>query len=226
MNATTPSPEWGTGAHRTTGKLSPVTTCLIADDHPAIVSAVGDALERAGYAVTRTCCGEDAVDAITSERPSVAIVDANMPDLLGTEVARRALRVSPETAVVMYTAYGDQALLVEALDTGVRGFVLKNAPLDELLRAVRLAVAGGTYVDPTVAGAFAGRERAGGPTLTERERDVLRLLSEGHDNEEIGQRLYISPETVRTHLRKAMTKLGASTRTQAVAVALRTEIIR
>jgi DNA-binding NarL/FixJ family response regulator len=203
-----------------------VTTCLVADDHPAIVSAVGDALERAGYTVTRTTSGEDAADAIASERPAVAIVDVNMPDLLGTEVVRRAQRSSPETAVVVYTAYGDQALLVEALDGGARGFVLKNAPIDELLRAVKLAIAGGTYVDPTVAGALAGRDRPAGPMLTERERDVLRLLSEGNDNSEIGQRLYISPETVRTHLRKAMTKLGATTRTQAVATALRTEIIR
>lgn len=201
-------------------------TCLIADDHPAIVSAVGDVLERAGYAVVRATSGEEAVDVIAHQHPSVAVVDANMPDMLGTEVARRAQRTSPDTAVVMYTAYGDQALLVEALDGGVRGFVLKNAPLDELLRAVRLALSGGTYVDPTVAGALTGRGRERTVTLTERERDVLRLLSEGLDNEEIGQRLFISPETVRTHLRKAMTKLGASTRTQAVAMALRDEIIR
>jgi DNA-binding NarL/FixJ family response regulator len=199
---------------------------VIADDHPAIVSAVGDALERAGYTVTRTVNGEEAAEAIATQQPAVAIVDADMPDILGTEVARRAQRSSPDTAVVMYTAYGDQALLVEALDGGVRGFVLKSAPLEELLRAVRLAAAGGTYVDPTMAGALTGRGRERVVALTERERDVLRLLSDGLDNEEIGQRLFISPETVRTHLRKAMTKLGASTRTQAVAMALRDQIIR
>ncbi len=203
-----------------------MTTCVIADDHPAIVSAVGDALERAGYTVTRTVSGEEAAEAIATQQPAVAIVDADMPDILGTEVARRAQRSSPDTAVVMYTAYGDQALLVEALDGGVRGFVLKSAPLEELLRAVRLAAAGGTYVDPTMAGALTGRGRERVVALTERERDVLRLLSDGLDNEEIGQRLFISPETVRTHLRKAMTKLGASTRTQAVAMALRDQIIR
>lgn len=210
----------------TEGNMSAMATCLIADDHPAIVSAVGDVLERAGYAVTRATNGEEASDVIATQHPAVAVVDANMPDLLGTEVARRAQRTSPDTAVVMYTAYGDHALLVEALDGGVRGFVLKNAPLNELLRAVRLVLAGGTYVDPTVAGGLTGHGRARAVTLTERERDVLRLLSEGLDNEEIGQRLFISPETVRTHLRKAMTKLGAGTRTQAVAIALRDEIIQ
>jgi DNA-binding NarL/FixJ family response regulator len=203
-----------------------VTTCLVADDHPAIVSAVGDALERAGFVVTRASGGIEASDAIATERPLVAVVDANMQDIDGAEVARRAQRTSPDTKVVMYTAYGDRALLMEALDGGVRGFVLKNAPLEELLRAVRLAADGATYVDPTVAGVLAGRSEERSRSLTERERDVLRLLSEGLDNEETGRRLYISPETVRTHLRKAMTKLGAATRTQAVAIALRDQIIR
>jgi DNA-binding NarL/FixJ family response regulator len=156
----------------------------------------------------------------------VAVVGANMQDIDGVEVARRAQRTSPDTKVVMYTAYGDRALLMEALDGGVRGFVLKNAPLEELLRAVRLAADGATYVDPTVAGVLAGRSEERSRSLTERERDVLRLLSEGLYNEETGRRLYISPETVRTHLRKAMTKLGAATRTQAVAIALRDQIIR
>jgi DNA-binding NarL/FixJ family response regulator len=201
-------------------------TCLVADDHPAILSAVGDVLERAGYAVTRTQNGTEASEAIASQRPLVAVVDADMPDVVGTEVARRAQRTSPETAVVMYTAHGDHALLVEALDGGVRGFVLKNAPLEELLRAVRLAAEGGTYVDPTLAGQLTGRSQQRVRELTERERDVLRHLAEGLDNEAIGSRLYISPETVRTHLRKAMTKLGATTRTQAVAIALRSDIIR
>lgn len=201
-------------------------TCLIADDHPAILSAVGDVLERAGYAVTRTQSGTEASEAIASQRPLVAVVDADMPDLIGTEVARRAQRSSPETSVVMYTAHGDHALLVEALDGGVRGFVLKNAPLEELLRAVRLVAEGGTYVDPTLAGQLTGRSQQRTRELTERERDVLRHLAEGLDNEAIGSRLFISPETVRTHLRKAMTKLGATTRTQAVAIALRSDIIR
>ncbi len=125
----------------------------------------------------------------------------------------------------LYTGYGDRALLTEALDAGVRGFVLKEAPLDDLLRAVQTVGAGSTYVDPVLAGALASSAIEGVRQLTQRERDVLRLLADGLSNDEIGKRLYISAETVRTHVRKAMAKLDAETRTQAVARALREHLI-
>jgi DNA-binding NarL/FixJ family response regulator len=103
---------------------------------------------------------------------------------------------------------------------------LKEAPLGDLVRAVELVAAGGTYVDPVLAGILASADFAGKlPSLTQRERDVLRLLADGLSNEEIGKRLFISPETVRTHVRKAMAKLDADTRTQAVAKALRQSLI-
>jgi DNA-binding NarL/FixJ family response regulator len=156
----------------------------------------------------------------------VALIDVRMPRLGGIELARKAQRTAAGTAILLYTGYGDRALLTEALDAGVRGFVLKEAPMDDLLRAVRAVSAGGTYVDPVLAGAIAtsalGSEL---PELTRREREVLRLLADGLSNEEIGKRLYISAETVRTHVRKAMAKLDADTRTQAVARALRDRLI-
>jgi DNA-binding NarL/FixJ family response regulator len=140
--------------------------------------------------------------------------------------ARRAAASSPDTAVILYTAYGDRALLVEAMDAGARGFVLKEAPLVDLVRAVEIVAGGGTYVDPVLAGVFATSTATSKlPTLTQREREVLRLLSDGNSNEEIGKALFISPETVRTHVRKAMDKLDADTRTQAVAKALRQSLI-
>ena len=133
-----------------------------------------------------------------------------MPRLGGIEVARRAATVSPETAVILYTAYGDRALLTEALDAGARGFVLKEAPLSDIVRAVQLVAGGGTYVDPVLAGFLASAHATDKiPSLTHRERDVLRLLADGMSNEEIGKALFISPETVRTHVRKAMDKLDA-----------------
>jgi DNA-binding NarL/FixJ family response regulator len=132
----------------------------------------------------------------------------------------------PETAILLYTGYGDRALLTEALDAGVQGFVLKEAPMDDLLRAVRSVAEGTTYVDPVLAGTLAAASVGGDmPQLTQRERDVLRLLADGLSNEEIGKRLFISAETVRTHVRKAMDKLDADTRTQAVARALRDRLI-
>ena len=136
-----------------------------------------------------------------------------MPKLGGIELARRAKRSAPGTAVLLYTGYGDRALLTEALDAGVAGFVLKEAPMDDLLRAVKDVANGTTYVDPVLAGTLAALSVGSKlPQLTQRERDVLRLLADGLSNEEIGKRLFISAETVRTHVRKAMDKLDADTR--------------
>ena len=203
------------------------TTCIVADDHPAMVEAVAEMLSENGLSVVgRARDGEDALAKIEARQPDVALIDVRMPRLGGVEVARRALLVSPKTSVILYTAYGDRALLTEALDAGARGFVLKEAPLADLARAVELVAQGGTYVDPVLASFLAtSRTTEKLRTLTQRERDVLRLLADGHSNEEIGKRLFISPETVRTHVRKAMAKLDADTRTQAVATALRQSLI-
>lgn len=200
---------------------------MVADDHPAVLEAVSAYLVEEGVdVVARARNGEDALAKIEQRRPRVALVDVRMPKLGGIELTRRAQRSAPETAVLLYTGYGDRALLTEALDAGVRGFVLKEAPMDDLLRAVQSVAAGGRYVDPVLAGTLAATsvgEKL--PELTQRERDVLRLLADGLSNDEIGKRLFISPETVRTHVRKAMEKLDADTRTQAVARALRDNLI-
>ena len=202
-------------------------TCVVADDHPAVLEAVAEFLVQGGIEViARARDGEEALERIEQRTPQVALVDVRMPKLGGIELARRAQRSTPETSILLYTGYGDRALLTEALDAGVGGFVLKEAPMDDLLRAVQSVASGGTYVDPVLAGTLAASSIGNKlPELTQRERDVLRLLADGLANEEIGKRLFISPETVRTHVRKAMAKLEADTRTQAVATALRQSII-
>jgi DNA-binding NarL/FixJ family response regulator len=207
--------------------MTAATTIVVADDHPAMLAAVSEILERHGFEVVgRAMDGQQAVDLIESTKPQVALVDIRMPHLSGIEVAVRVVASSPDTSIIFYTAYGDRALLSEALDVGARGFVLKEAPLSDLVRAVQTVIAGEAYVDPVLAGFLvSGDVAAQLPTLTQREREVLRLLADGHANEEIGNQLHISPETVRTHVRKAMAKLDAETRTQAVATALRQHII-
>jgi DNA-binding NarL/FixJ family response regulator len=202
-------------------------TVLVADDHPAMLTAVSDVLTEAGMNVIGEAQnGEEALAKIETRKPRVALVDVRMPRLSGVELAREVARKAPETLLVFYTAYGDRALVTEALDAGVRGFVLKEAPLADLVRAIDLVAGGGTYVDPVLAGILASATMSRDmPSLTQRERDVLRLLSDGLSNEEIGKQLFISPETVRTHVRKAMDKLEADTRTQAVATALRQSLI-
>ena len=204
-----------------------VTSVLVADDHPAVVEAVADVLSEHGVEIAgRARDGNDAVEQIELRKPTVAILDLRMPGQSGIDVARLVAKSTPETSVILYTAFGDRALLTEALDAGARGFVLKEAPLAEVVRAVELVAAGRTYVDPVLAGVLSS-SAAGDKTLnlTQRERDVLRLLADGMSNDEIGKSLFISPETVRTHVRKAMAKLDADTRTQAVATALRQSLI-
>ncbi len=203
------------------------TTCLVADDHPAVVEAVADVLAASGIDVVgRARTGTDAVEQIEARTPGVALLDLRMPGLSGIEVARLVARTAPDTSVILYTAFGDRALLTEAMDAGARGFVLKEAPLAEVVRAVELVASGRTYVDPVLAGVLSSSAATEKMTnLTQRERDVLRLLADGMSNEEIGKSLFISPETVRTHVRKAMAKLDADTRTQAVATALRQSLI-
>lgn len=207
--------------------MSEKISVLVADDHPAMIEAVCDVLKEHGIEIAgRARDGDEALTKLETRRPTVALVDLRMPRLSGIEVARRAQRSTPQTAIIVYTAYGERALLTEALDAGVKGFLLKEAPLSDLVRAVEMVSRGQTYVDPGLAGVLASSDAAAKVTrLTQRERDVLRLLADGLTNEEIGKRLFISPETVRTHVRKAMRKLDADTRTQAVATALRQSLI-
>jgi DNA-binding NarL/FixJ family response regulator len=198
-------------------------TCVVADDHPAVSDSVCRFLESCGIAVVaRVADGAAAADAIELHRPTVAVLDHRMPVLGGLDVARRSARSAPETAIVLYTGYSDGALLNDALDAGVRGVILKEAPVEDLLRAVRTAAAGGVYLDPVFSAALvSARSGAAEARLTPRQREVLRLLADGLRYEEIGRRLFIAPETARTHVRKAMEKLGVATRTAAVAAALR-----
>jgi DNA-binding NarL/FixJ family response regulator len=200
-------------------------TCVLADDHPAVLDSVGRYLAAEGVAVVGAAANGNAAEALVLEhRPDVALLDAAMPDLSGVEVLRRTAYQVPETAIVLYTGSSDAALAREALDAGARGFVRKDAPLADVLRAINTVVAGGVYIDPCVAGALrsAGSdERA----LSPRELDVLRLLAEGLRYAEIGKKLFISDETVRTHVQHATAKLGARSRTEAVVLAVRKSLI-
>ena len=202
--------------------------CVVADDHPPIVDAVCRYLEaEAGIAVVgRAGNGAEALALIERLRPEVAVVDVRMPQLDGIEIARRLGAQHSPTGVILYTAFAERALVIEALDAGARGFLLKEAPLTDLVRAVRLVAEGRTYVDPVLAGELATpavAERL--PGITKREREVLRLLADGMRNEGVATLLSISPLTVRSHVKKAMQKLEADTRTQAVANALRQSLI-
>jgi two-component system response regulator DesR len=199
-------------------------TCIVADDHPVVLEAVCALLERRGLVVQgRATDGEAALALIAEHRPQVALVDLRLPGMSGSEIARKAQRLSPGTAAIVYTGPSDAACMTEVLDAGAKGFVLKDAPLEDLVRAIDMVAAGGVYVDPALAGVFVDAKGSG--RLTQREREVLRLAAEGLSSEKIGQRLFLSPQTVRGHVGNAMGKLEAHTRTQAVATALRERLI-
>jgi two-component system, NarL family, response regulator LiaR len=204
-----------------------VITCVVADDHPALVKGVSLLLGAEGIEVVATANhGEEALRLIELHAPSVAVLDLIMPGLGGIEIARLAGRSAPATATILYTGHAERELLVEALDAGARGFVLKEAPLSDLVRAVVLAAGGQIYVDPVLAPTLVrGSATRPTPGLSARERDILRLLADGKSNDEIAATLYIAADTVRTYIRRAMTKLDADTRTQAVAIAVRESLI-
>jgi DNA-binding NarL/FixJ family response regulator len=202
-------------------------TCVVADDHPAVLRAVSDCLAEYGLEVVGRADGAaEALALVERQRPTVAVLDARMPGQDGLDTATLVSRCAPLTAVVIYTGFGDEPTLAEALACGARGFVLKGAPMDELVAAIRMVASGRPYVDPLLAGLVVRGETAQREqVLTRRERDVLRLLADGLRDMEIAKSLSISTETVRTHVKKATAKLDAETRTQAVAEALRQSLI-
>jgi two-component system, NarL family, nitrate/nitrite response regulator NarL len=202
-------------------------SCVLADDHPPVLQFLSRFLSNSGITITAsTRDGDEALRKIQQTHPTVAVLDARMPRLSGLDVMRTLHEDGSPTRVILYTGYGDDGLLSEALDCGVGGVLDKEAPLDDLLRAIRIVAEGGTYLDPTAAASLiAHRNRQRAHALTQREREVLSLLSAGNTNDQVGAALCISPQTVRTHVQKAMEKLGASTRVAAVAYAMRQGLI-
>jgi DNA-binding NarL/FixJ family response regulator len=200
--------------------------CLVADDHPALVAAVCELLGENGFTVVGPAAdGEKAIALAEAEQPELAIVDYHMPRVGGRELLARLKRAAPHTRLLVYTAEENAALVQEVLAAGADGIVLKDAPLQDLLRALAVVQGGRTYIDPSLAAAALGATAPARAPLTARERDVLSRLSGGNSHAVIGAELGIGVETVRTHLRKCCDKLGASTRTQAVATALRLGLI-
>jgi DNA-binding NarL/FixJ family response regulator len=195
--------------------------CLVADDHPALVAAVSAVLETEGFEVVGTASdGLTAVARAKETRPDVALVDYRMPRLGGVELVEELRACSPETLVAVYTADPDQSIVGLVFEAGAQALILKDAPLADLGQALETISSGGRYVDPALARVALGAV-AQKPALTPREAEVLAHVADGLSHEEIGNLLSISPETVRTHVRKACERLHARTRTHAVATALR-----
>jgi DNA-binding NarL/FixJ family response regulator len=206
---------------------------LLGDDHTLVREGLRryiestDGIEVGGEAST----GAEMVALAKETEPDIVVLDIRMPEMDGIEAARRISEQVPGTRVVMLTAYDDRHFVVEAVRAGAKGYVLKSKDAEHLLQSVRLVHDGHMVIDPELVVALAdelavAKDRdVGAETLTEREVEVLQLLAFGYTNRDIAGRLFISPDTVKTHLEHIYQKLGANDRTAAVAEAMRRRLI-
>lgn len=196
------------------------------DDHPllregidAIVSSQPD-MEL----VASACDGAGAIAAFREHRPDVTLMDLRLPDMSGLDAMRAIRDEHPSARVIVLTTFEGDVEIQRALASGAHAFLLKSMPPKELLAAVRAVHAGRKWVPAEVATRLA--EHMSDEALTPREIEVLREVADGRTNREVGQRLFISEGTVKVHLKHIAEKLGASDRTQAVAIAVRRGIIQ
>ena len=200
-------------------------TCLIVDDHEVVREGLRLSLSRAPHVrvIGEASDGAGAVALVERRRPQVVIMDVRMPGMDGLEATKQIKASSPDTAVLIFTAYSERSLLGRGLESGAKGYILKEAPHATLLRAIEKVAGGESFVDPALMPTFLTGSQ--NDMLTSREREILQLLADGMSNADVAQRLFISQETVKSHVRHILAKLEADTRTHAVAIALRDAII-
>jgi DNA-binding NarL/FixJ family response regulator len=201
-------------------------TCLIVDDHEVVREGLRLSLSRASHVrvIGEASDGASAVALAERRRPDVVIMDVRMPGMDGLQATKLLSEKLPETAVLIFTAYSERSLLGRGLESGAKGYILKEAPHATLLRAIEKVAGGESYVDPALMPAFlTGKDKD--DMLTGREREILQLLADGMSNADVAAKLFISQETVKSHVRHILAKLEADTRTHAVAIALREAII-
>jgi DNA-binding NarL/FixJ family response regulator len=201
-------------------------TVLIVDDHEVVREGLRLTLSRAPHIriVGEASDGASAIEMTLRRRPDVVIMDVRMPGMDGLEATRSLAAQAPEARVLIFTAYSERSLLSRAFDSGAIGYILKEAPHETLVRALEKVATGEGYVDPALMPAFlSGKEQT--DMLTPRQREILQLLANGYSNADAADKLFISQETVKSHVRHILTKLEADTRTHAVAIALRDAII-
>jgi DNA-binding NarL/FixJ family response regulator len=204
---------------------------VLADDHHIVRQGLRALLETESdfKVVGEAANGFEALDLAAREKPDVLIVDVMMPGMHGLEVVRQVTRRKPRTRVIMLSMYSSEAYVLEALRDGASAYVLKGARAEELVKAVREAVAGRHYLSPSLSqfalNAYVVKARTLSPDryelLTTRERQILQLAAEGATSVSIGKRLSISPRTVEAHRANMMRKLGLRTQSDLVLYAVR-----
>jgi len=192
---------------------------LLADDHHVVRRGLTELLEGiAGVIVVGAAAdGAEAVALSAEREPDVILMDLSMPGVDGVEATRRVLSERPEARVVILTSFSDRDRILDALDAGAVGYLLKDAEPDELVRGVRAAARGESPLAPKAAQAVLAARAEARPAaeLTAREREVLALVGEGLANKQIARRLGISEKTVKAHLTSVFHRIGVADRTQA-----------
>jgi DNA-binding NarL/FixJ family response regulator len=198
--------------------------CLIVDDHPVVRAGVRAVLEQAfsGAEIADAESVEELGEAASSGNPDVVIVDPWRAGVDVGDVVRR-LQSELDAPIVVFTSDGGARLLSEALKAGVKGYVRKDSPSEDLIRAIDAARSGEFYVDPGLSSTIVLDE--GDRTLSARQREILQMLADGMQTDAVAEKLGLSTETVRTHTKRILAKLEASTRTQAVAIGIRHGLI-
>jgi DNA-binding NarL/FixJ family response regulator len=192
---------------------------LIVDDHAIVRDGLRQLLASVEDfdVVGAACDGAEAVELSLARAPDVVLMDLSMPNMNGAEATRRLCHDRPEVKVVVLTTFTDQTRILDALDAGATGYVLKDAAPDAIVAAVRAAHAGDAPLDPKVARVLLDSQRGQRPAreLSSRESEVLELLATGLANKQIARRLEISERTVKAHLTSIFQQLGVTGRTQA-----------
>lgn len=210
--------------------MSDTIRVMIVDEHPVVRSglaaflSVFDDLEIAAEAPG----GAEAVELCREHHPDVVLMDLVMPEVDGATATARIREEFPDVQVIALTSFPEEDLVQRALAAGAIGYLLKNVSADELARAIRAAAEGKGTLAPEAAQALihqAQRPHAPGHDLTAREREVLELMVEGFSNPTIAETLFVSRSTVKFHVSSILAKLGAGSRTEAVAMAIQEKIV-
>ena len=205
---------------------------LLVDDQQLVREGLRRILHREdGFDIAGECSdGAEVADAVARQRPDVVLMDVRMKDVDGVEATRRLREQQDPPPVLVLTTFDDDEVLSGALRAGAAGFVLKDAPGEELIRSVRSVAEGGAWLDPAVTGRVLATYRSAAPAgddgaaeriaeLTPRERDVLRLIGRGASNAEIAESLFVSEATVKSHIGHIFTKLDLRDRAAAIVFA-------
>ena len=206
-----------------TGKIR----IVLADDHPIVLDGLRNLIraEPDFELVGEAASGLTALKIIREQRPDVAVLDISMPELNGIMLSRRLASDMPELRLLVLTLHEDRAYLNQALEAGVRGYVLKRSAVENLVQAIRAVLVGGLYIDPAIVGrVFDAKQvnkrlaaRKGvAPALTDREADVLKMASLGFTNKEIASRLDVGVKSIETYKARGLEKLGLKTRAELV----------